>query len=55
MNNLRFFISLLRIIFEDTIFVPNIIHHSEAYLIECKYRSNAELESGSSDNDNSSN
>ncbi|KAG5582590.1 hypothetical protein H5410_053217 [Solanum commersonii] len=37
--------------FEETVFAPNIIHHSEAYLVECEYGTDAETES---DDDQSS-
>ncbi|KAK6783898.1 hypothetical protein RDI58_017352 [Solanum bulbocastanum] len=37
--------------FEETIYAPNIIHHSEAYLVECEYGTDAETES---DDDQSS-
>ncbi|KAH0773286.1 hypothetical protein KY290_010423 [Solanum tuberosum] len=37
--------------FEEIIFAPNIIHHSEAYLVECEYGTDAETES---DDDQSS-
>ncbi|KAH0736875.1 hypothetical protein KY285_012582 [Solanum tuberosum] len=30
--------------FEETVFAPNIIHHSEAYLVECEYGTDAETE-----------
>ncbi|KAG5601267.1 hypothetical protein H5410_032637, partial [Solanum commersonii] len=31
--------------FEETVFAPNIIHHSEAYLVECEYGTDAEIKS----------
>ncbi|KAK6780249.1 hypothetical protein RDI58_022433 [Solanum bulbocastanum] len=40
--------------FEETISAPNIIHHSEAYLVECECGTDAETENGSSDKDKSS-
>ncbi|KAK4731749.1 hypothetical protein R3W88_024737 [Solanum pinnatisectum] len=39
--------------FEETISAPNIIYHSEAYLVECEYETDVESERCSNDNDKS--
>lgn len=51
-NNLSWFISFLWMILKK-LFLHQLLHFSEAYLVEREYRTNIKLENGSSDNDKS--